>query len=653
MNTKVRLAAAPAGNSFSKYGKSFQEKIFQGMVTDKDWAAQMHEVMNPEYFDLKYLKYLTKNYFSYYDKYRCFPTMQLLIQIIREDLQNDTADQMLRDQIIAFLQRMRMNQHPEDLPYVKDQSLQFCKRQAFKEALTQAVELVQGEQFEQVVDLMRTAVSVGMPQSIGHEFFEDLEARFQEISRITTPTGLPELDCKDVLDGGLGRGELGVVVAPTGVGKCVEGHTYVCVRYSAIVIDGLIYLPYEKVKTARGEIYAKDIIETDELRIEKRVIEQELQIKDLFQILNKFETKENCEYVSSETIEVATPYGYKKIEGYMTTEKLSKVIIETETGRKLIAAAKHRVFDEHHGWRFLSEMEIGNRVITRSGPESVVNITEDLEEEYLYDIQVEDVHQFWTNDILSHNSHWLVNMGAEALKIGKTVVHYTFELSETLTGKRYDANLTNISVSDLFERKDEVIQNYEDNEYGSLIIKYYPCRSASVNTIRNHLEKLKLRNYTPSVVIIDYADVMKSTRAYDALRLELQLIYEELRQMAADFDIPVWTASQSNRSGASADFVGLENMGESYGKAQVSDVVLGLSRKPEEKASGYARLFVAKNRAGIDGINLRLKIDTATSRFSSLSPDEMETYEMLTDPKKRMKEMWDQVKVAKKELSYE
>ena len=50
-NTNVRLSAAPATNSFSKYGKSFQEKIFQGMATDKDWAAQMHEVMSPEYFD--------------------------------------------------------------------------------------------------------------------------------------------------------------------------------------------------------------------------------------------------------------------------------------------------------------------------------------------------------------------------------------------------------------------------------------------------------------------------------------------------------------------------------------------------------------------------------------------------------------------------
>ena len=360
---------------------------------------------------------------------------------------------------------MRGNPHPEDLPYVKDKALDFCKRQAFKDALTTAVELVQGDKFESVVDLMKKAVSVGMPHSVGHDFFEDLEARFQEIQRITTPTGLDFLDAKDILDGGLGRGELGVVVAPTGCGK----------------------------------------------------------------------------------------------------------------------------------------------------------------------------------------SHWLVQVGAAALKQGRTVVHYTFELSEVLVGKRYDANLTNISVNDLLDNKERVKDFYEDNEMGNLIIKYYPTRTASVNTIRNHLEKLKFRGHIPSLVIIDYADVMRSTKAYEALRHELMLIYEELRQLAGDFNVPVWTASQSNRAGANADMVGLENMGEAYGKAQVSDFVLGLSRKPEEKDKGYGRLFVAKNRSGRDGMQFHVKIDTARSKFAKM--DMQEVADM--DPKNIMKKTWNEVQKAKKELDNE
>jgi len=447
---------------FRQYGKAFQEKIFQGLVSDKNWAAQMSEVMQPHFFDLKYIQYLSEVYFNYFEEYRCFPTMQLVITIIREDLKKEGTDRILQDQIINFLQRMRINPHPEDLPYVKDKVLDFCKRQAFKEALNQAVELVQGDKFESVVDLMRKAVSVGMPHSIGHNFFEDLEARFVDIQRLTCPTGLAPLDAKDVLNGGLGKGELGVVVAPTGVGK----------------------------------------------------------------------------------------------------------------------------------------------------------------------------------------SHWLVAMGAEAIRHGKNVVHYTFELSETQVGKRYDANLCDIPCSDITEHKEEVMAKYEKNDYGKLVIKYYPTRSASVLTVRNHIEKLKMRGIIPSLIIVDYADVMRSTKAYDALRHELMLIYEELRQLAGDFCLPIWTASQSNREGARAELVGLENMGEAYGKAQVSDLVIGLSRKPEEKSSGYCRLFVAKNRAGKDGLNFACSIDCSKSKFRLLS--EEETVDM--DPKKKLSEAWNSVKLAKGEL---
>lgn len=451
---------------FQKWGKLFQEKIFQGMAIDKDWAQQMHEVMKPHYFELKYLQYLCEKYFEYFDKYRCFPTMQLLIQMIASDLQDDGTEGILRSQIVQYLNRVRQNPHPEDLHHVKDEALDFCKRQAFKEALVEAVDLVEGEQFESVVDLMKNAVSVGMPSSVGHNFFEDTESRFVDIQRITTPTGLNELDEKSVLDGGLGRGELGVVVAPTGVGK----------------------------------------------------------------------------------------------------------------------------------------------------------------------------------------SHWLVQMASEALKRGKTVVYYTFELSETLTGKRFDANLTNIPQSDLSEHKQEVLDHYKTHEYGNLIIKFYPIGAASVNTIRNHLEKLKFRGFMPSLVCIDYADLMKSSRSFDSLRHELKLIYEELRTLASEADVPIWTASQSNREGARSEIIGLENMGESYGKAQTADFVVGLSRKPEEKDKGSARIFVAKNRAGRDGMQFYCNIDTARSKFSIMDEEQVKELMVELDPKKALKEAWTNVKKVKKEL---
>jgi replicative DNA helicase len=102
------------------------------------------------------------------------------------------------------------------------------------------------------------------------------------------------------------------------------------------------------------------------------------------------------------------------------------------------------------------------------------------------------------------------------------------------------------------------------------------------------------------------------------MRHELKKVYEDLRNLAMEKCLPIWTASQSNRESANSDIVGLENMSESYGKAQVADVVISISRKPSEKAEGFGRLYVAKNRAGRDGIVFPIKLNSAMSTFSIL-----------------------------------
>jgi replicative DNA helicase len=225
------------------------------------------------------------------------------------------------------------------------------------------------------------------------------------------------------------------------------------------------------------------------------------------------------------------------------------------------------------------------------------------------------------------------------MRVGKNVVHYTFELTETAVGIRYDSNLCNIPSNDVPDSKELIMSRYEKMELGRLIIKEYPTGSASVNTIRNHLEKVMMKGFIPSLVVIDYADVMKSTRQFDSLRHELKLIYEELRNLSMDMNIPIWTASQSNRSGATSDVVGLENMSEAYGKAMVADVVLSLSRKPMEKDKGVGRLFIAKNRAGRDGVLFPVAIDTARSKFEIQDPSEISLTEAMAQDESAMKSL--------------
>ena len=106
-----------------------------------------------------------------------------------------------------------------------------------------------------------------------------------------------------------------------------------------------------------------------------------------------------------------------------------------------------------------------------------------------------------------------------------------------------------------------------------------------------------------------------------------------------DLNIPIWTASQANRDSAKSDIVGLENMSEAYGKAMVADVVVSISRKPAEKATSAGRLFVAKNRAGRDGIVFPLSIDTAKSTFKILDAETLTLDEAVKQSDNEMKQL--------------
>ena len=109
--------------------------------------------------------------------------------------------------------------------------------------------------------------------------------------------------------------------------------------------------------------------------------------------------------------------------------------------------------------------------------------------------------------------------------------------------------------------------------------------------------------------------------------------------MAMDLRVPIWTASQANRDSANSDIVGLENMSEAYGKAMVADVVISLSRKAIEKSTGAARLFVAKNRAGKDGLVFPIHIDTSKSKFDIINESALTLDEAVNQSNGDMKEL--------------
>ena len=225
----------------------------------------------------------------------------------------------------------------------------------------------------------------------------------------------------------------------------------------------------------------------------------------------------------------------------------------------------------------------------------------------------------------------LVHLGATGIKEGKAVVHYTLELQDTVIANRYDSCITGYPLSDIKNFKDEIYDELKNLD-GSLIIKEYPTKSASTNTIRAHLSRLVKRGIKPGMIIVDYADLLRPTVVRKEKRNELESIYEELRALSTEFQCPIWTASQTNRSGLSAEVITMEQISEAFNKCFVADFIFSVSRTIEDKQNNQGKIFIAKNRNGPDGMVYPIFMDTSNVKIKIL-PQTPATYsQVVTAP---------------------
>ena len=208
-------------------------------------------------------------------------------------------------------------------------------------------------------------------------------------------------------------------------------------------------------------------------------------------------------------------------------------------------------------------------------------------------------------------SFFLVNLGYGALAAGKNVIHYSFELSETHVGNRYDSRITGIPTKELRGRMVEAENELARFDGGQLFIKEYPPKVATINTIKFHMGRLLSSGFSPDLIIIDYGDLMKSRRGYDQKRFELESIFEDLRALAMEMKLPIWTATQSNRDGFNDDVITIDKVGEAINKAMVVDFFGTFSQR---------KFHIGKNRMGQANVNFNINMDPARS-FIDLNED--------------------------------
>jgi|TARA_B100001093_G_scaffold50526_1_gene42963 replicative DNA helicase len=236
-------------------------------------------------------------------------------------------------------------------------------------------------------------------------------------------------------------------------------------------------------------------------------------------------------------------------------------------------------------------------------------------------------------------SLFMCHVAASALVDGKNVLYITMEMAEERIAERIDANLLNIPIDqldkmskDMFTKK---VQDLSRKTTGKLIVKEYPTGSAHSGHFRGLLNELKLkRRFEPDIIFIDYLNICSSSRmksmggAINSYTY-IKAIAEELRGLAVEFELPIFSATQTTRSGYSNSDVGLEDTSESFGLPATADLMFALISTEELEREGQMMVKQLKNRYNDPTQNKRFVIGVDRSKMRLFDVDEND--QTLTD----------------------
>ena len=201
--------------NFGYLGNTFQLQILNNIILYKDFASSIVDVLEPKYFDNQYFKLIMQMTKEYYHKYEHAPSFSTLEQITKSEVTSPMAQKMVLDMITQVIDA------PEDgYQYVQEKALKFCKQQELQKVMSKAQKIIDKgdfESYDHLEEMVREALQVGEVDTGTADVFFNLDEVLDDDFRHPIPIGITGID--NLLKGGLAKGEIGVILAPTGVGK--------------------------------------------------------------------------------------------------------------------------------------------------------------------------------------------------------------------------------------------------------------------------------------------------------------------------------------------------------------------------------------------------------------------------------------------------
>jgi len=201
--------------NFDYLGNTFQIQLINQIIEDKDFASSIIDVIESSYFDNKYFKIILQMIKEYHSKYESCPNFDTLEQIVKSEITQELVAKIVLDTL------KQIKDAPfEGTVFVQEKALKFCKQQELQKAMDRAQKIItEGdfESYDKVEGLVREALQVGEVEKNVTDIFMGLDTVLDEDYRHPIPMGISGID--RLLKGGLAKGEIGVILAPTGVGK--------------------------------------------------------------------------------------------------------------------------------------------------------------------------------------------------------------------------------------------------------------------------------------------------------------------------------------------------------------------------------------------------------------------------------------------------
>ena len=350
--------------------------------------------------------------------------------------------------------------------------------------------------------------------------------------------------------------------------------------------------------------------------------------------------------------QIETDKGWSDISCVGKTIEYEMWEVITESGKKLMCADNHIVFDDSFSEIFVKDLNKDTRpdkiwvqdVNGQLRLELVVSVKNLGYFENMYDVQVSDTnHRYFTNGILSHNSIVLCNDAAEFVRRGKNTIFITCEMSPEKVARRISANLFDIPLDEydtLVESTEKVKKKLKNLSamsmlpLGKLFIKEFPTGQCTIMDVERYVKEIEEQyKIKIDVVVIDYINIMCNYRNPNSENtyLKIKALAEDLRGLAVKYDFIVDTASQIGRSALDCSDIALTDVSESMGLAHTCDSIIGIIQTEEMrigeldnetgKATPYYWFKVLKIREG-EGKDTKFRVNINYNKMKLIKQTE-------------------------------